>query len=174
MQFDGGYIRLLKIKDVHADYVNGPNDPDVNRYLVGVRRTRQTLDGVKSFVDHNLSSNDALLFGIWLDRADKHCGTIRLHGIEHENATAHVGICLFDKSVWGRGIATHAIRAATLWAQQTLKLRWIEAGVYEGNVGSEKAFSSAGYEWVYDIPDKYLYEGKPLRVRVFAARKSVS
>jgi [ribosomal protein S5]-alanine N-acetyltransferase len=168
--FEGGWFRALRLEDAHLGYVEGLNDPEVNRFLVTVRRSVQTLDGVEAFIRHNRESPDSLLIGIWAHGFDKHCGTIRLHGIEQENRTGYIGICLFDRRVWGRGLATRAIGAVTQWAQTHLHLRWIEAGVYEGNERSERAFRSAGYDWVYDIPDKYLYEGKPRAVRVFAAR----
>jgi [ribosomal protein S5]-alanine N-acetyltransferase len=174
IQFEGGWFRALRADDVHAGYVDGLNDPEVNRFLVGVRQTRQTTEGVKAFIESNRRSGDALLIGVWREGDAHHCGTLRLHGIEHSNHTAHVGICLFDKSVWGKGLATRAIRAVTAWAQKKYGLRWIEAGVYEGNTGSEKAFRAAGYDFIYDIPDKYLYDGKPIRVRVLAARGATS
>ena len=168
--FEGGWVRCLEPGDVHDGYVSGLNDPEVNRYLVGVRLATQTVAGVDAFVRQNREAPGALLLGIWLDGSSRHSGTIRLHGIEHQNHTAHIGICLFDKAAWGKGIATRSIRAATSWALAALGLRWIEAGVYEGNVASAKAFMSAGYAHVYDIPDKYLYDGRPIRVSVLAAR----
>ena len=53
-----------------------------------------------------------------------------------------------------------------------VKIRWVEAGIYAENIASEKAFLSAGYKWIYDIPDKYLFEGSPTKVKIFAARNS--
>jgi len=63
-----------------------------------------------------------------------------------------------------------SLTVVTQWVFKTLKLRWIEAGIYAGNIASEKAFLSAGYEWIYEIPDKYLFEGNPAKVKVFASR----
>ena len=50
------------------------------------------------------------------------------------------------------------------------KLRWIEAGAYEQNIASQRAFLSAGYVWVYDVPEKYLLDGVPVTVKFYAAR----
>lgn len=161
-------------EDVHPGYVSGLNDPEVNRYLVNVKKQVQSDIGVREFVRRDLESEGALLLGIWLDGTDKHCGTIRLHGVEYENRTAHIGICIFDRQVWGRGVAKCSLRAVTMWAQDELRLRWIEAGIYDGNVGSELAFRSAGYEWIYDVPDKYLFEGAPIKVKVLAARSGLT
>ena len=172
LEFEGGYLRPLKPEDVHHIYVSGLNDPEVNRYLDGVRRATQTEQSVVDFVKYNQQSANALLFGIWEAARECHCGSVRLHGIEHHHMTAHIGVCLFDKSAWGKKLGLKAILAVTRWAFDTLGLRWVEAGAYVGNVASQKTFLSAGYEWIYDVPDKYILEGKPTRVKVFAARNA--
>lgn len=170
LEFDGGYLRPLQVQDVHPGYVSGLNDPEVNRFLVGVKHTVQTEASVIAFVESNSSASDAVLFGVWLAGATQLCGTVRLHGIERIHMTACIGVCLFDKAVWGKKVGSKAVEAVTNWAFETMKLRWIEAGAYAGNIASQKAFLSAGYVWVYDIPDKYLFEGRPEVVKLYAAR----
>lgn len=173
LNFEGGYLRPLKPADVHAGYVSGLNDPEVNRYLDGVKHTKQTTQSVLDFVVANEASTNSVLWGIWQENAGKHSGTVRLHAIEYHHKTAHIGVCLFDKAAWGQQLGKKAIFAVTQWAMNELGLRWIEAGAYADNIASQKAFLSAGYSWVFDIPDKYILEGKPTIVKVFAARKDV-
>lgn len=170
LDFSGGYLRPLRLEDLHPGYVAGLNDPEVNRYLDGVNRVPQTEQSVAGFVKQNQQSENAVLFGVWLIGAQHHCGTVRLHGIESHHKTAHIGICLFDKSVWGKKLGSKAIEAVTRWALDKLKLRWIEAGAYSENIASQKTFLAAGYKWIYDIPDKYIFEGKPSTVKVYAAK----
>lgn len=174
VEFDGGYLRPLKHEDVHPDYISGLNDFEVNRYLDGVKREKQTKQRVVDFVLCNQEATDALLFGIWQAGDECHCGSIRLHGIEYYHKTAHIGVCLFDKSAWGKRLGSKALMAVTRWVFDTLGLRWVEAGVYAENVASQKAFLAAGYEWVYDIPNKYILEGKPAVVKIYAARNANS
>ena len=40
LHFDGGYLRPLKVEDIHEKYISGLNDPEVNRYSyqMGFRR----------------------------------------------------------------------------------------------------------------------------------------
>lgn len=170
LPFDGGYLRPLGVQDVHDGYINGLNDPAVNRYLDGVKHARQTRDSVVDFVNQNAAAPNAVFFGVWLDGKQQHCGTVRIYGIEHHHHTAHIGICLFDSAVWGKGIARKAIRSASAWAAQTFDLRWIEAGAYEPNIASQRSFLSAGYEWVSDMPGKYLFENQPTTVKIYAYR----
>lgn len=172
LEFEGGYMRPLKPEDIHPDYISGLNDPGVNRYLDGVKHTRQTEQSVIDFVLHNQKSDNAVLFGIWLTGGAHHSGTARLHGVEYSHKTAHIGVCLFDKSAWGMHVGSKAIAAATQWAFDVVGLRWIEAGAYADNIASQKSFLAAGYDWIYDIPGKYILDGKPTRVMVFAARNA--
>jgi ribosomal-protein-alanine N-acetyltransferase len=173
LKFEGGYLRPLKAEDAHAAYVSGLNDLDVNRYLDGVKQTKQTMQSVVDFVVANEASTNSVLWGIWQDNSSNHCGTVRLHGIEYHHKTAHIGVCLFDKSVWGQHLGKKAISAVTRWALDELGLRWVEAGAYQDNIASQKAFLSAGYSWVFDIPGKYILEGKATTVKVFAARSGI-
>lgn len=170
LEVAGGFLRPLTTKDVHPGYVSGLNDPEVNRYLDGVKRSAQTDQSVTEFVRHNQLDNNAVLFGIWQSGAKHHCGTVRLHGIEHYHKTAHIGICLFDRAAWGNKLGAKAAQAVTGWAFESLGLRWIEAGAYSENIASQKTFLAAGYDWIYDVPDKYLLEGKPTGIKVYAAR----
>lgn len=170
LEFEGGYLRPLTLEDVHAGYIAGLNDPEVNRYLVAIKCIAQTEQSVVDFVQDNQQSENALLFGIWQAGDEHHCGTVRIHGIERFHKTAHIGICLFDKSAWGKKLGSKAIMTVTRWAFDALELRWVEAGIYSENISSQKAFLAAGYEWIYDVPGKYVFEGRPAIVKVFAAR----
>ncbi len=166
---DGGMLRPLVIDDIYMGYVDGLNDPAVNKYLE-VRFAIQTLESVAAFVEANRMSANSVLWGIWKDGISAHVGTVRIHGIDRQHGTAHIGICLFDKRVWGKGLGKNTIAAVTRWALEELGLRWVEAGIYGDNSSSKYAFESAGYSWVCDIPDKYLLNGKPITLRIFSAR----
>lgn len=169
LEIDGGYLRFLEYRDVHPGYIAGLNNPEVNRYLDSVKHTVQTVRSVVDFVVANSQSESAALFGIWQTDAPNHCGTVRLHGIDRYHKTAKIGICLFDKSSWGKGLGARAVAAVTRWAFDVLGLRWVEAGVYADNIASRKSFLRAGYTWMYDVPGKYLFEGRPATVEVFVA-----
>jgi len=168
--FNGGNLQPLKSEDVHHGYIAGLNDNQVNRYLE-VRRVVQTKQSVLKFVRDNQQAKNSVLFGIWRDGEQYHCGTVRLHGFEDVKRSAHIGLCIFDKSVWGHGLGSKAIARVTKWAIDDLDLRWIEAGIYEENIASQKAFLAAGYEWISDIPGKYILDGNPAVIKIYANRK---
>jgi RimJ/RimL family protein N-acetyltransferase len=171
--FANGLARPLRVEDVHAGYVAGLNDPEVNRYLAGVRERPQTLDTATEYVRQNQEADAAILFGVWETGRAEHCGTVRLYQIEDFNRTAYIGVCLFERRAWGRGLAAGALRAVTEWAFDALKLRWIEAAMHVDNHASERAFRAAGYAWLHDVDGKYLLDGQPTLTRFLVARNPV-
>jgi RimJ/RimL family protein N-acetyltransferase len=50
-----------------------------------------------------------------------------------------------ERSCWGKGLATAAIRAACGIAFERLDLHRLQAGLYAGNVGSLRALEKAGF-----------------------------
>lgn len=167
LRFPLGTLRPLVPEDVGPEYVNGLNDPEVNRFLVNVRSACQTLASVTEYVEQNLLAPDAVLFGIWIEGDAHHCGTVRLHGADRQDGCAHVGICIFDRQRWGMGVGASAIRAVSDWACASVGVRAIEAGVYAHNVASQKAFIAAGYTWREDIVDVFRLDGRPATVRMY-------
>ncbi len=69
---------------------------------------------------------------------------------------------IFDR---GKVVITqHSIHAYASEAHISKVERWIAPHV---------SFLAAGYEWIYDMPGKYLLEGKPTVVKIYAARKGL-
>jgi RimJ/RimL family protein N-acetyltransferase len=166
LEFDGGNLRALKPNDIHHGYIAGLNDKQVNRYLA-VRHSLQTEQSVAKFISDNQQAKNEVLFGIWQYGEQYHCGSIRLHGIDCIKQTAHMGICIFEKSVWGRGLGSKAIISVTKWAMDNLNVQRIEAGIYEENIASQRAFLKAGYEWITNIQQKYIFDGDPAIIKIY-------
>ena len=144
LRFRNGFIRPLNAQDVHQGYVDGLNNPFVNRYLE-VRHTKQTLGNVAEFVELHEKSSNSFLFGIWINENINHIGTIRLHGINLDPGKCSIGICIFCQSAWGKGIGSMAIREATSFGFNKLGLFSVEAHAYFENLASIRTFLKAGY-----------------------------
>ncbi len=173
LSFDGGHLKPLKVSDIHKQYIDGLNDPKVNFFLDSVKSNNQTYETIRDFVFQNFESSNSVLWGIWLGDSKNHVGTVRIHSIDATHKTACIGICLFDRESWGKGIGASAIKSVTKWAIKTLGLRWIEAGIFSENVISQRTFFSAGYEWIYDIPKKYIHNGQAVDVKIYVAKGSL-
>jgi [ribosomal protein S5]-alanine N-acetyltransferase len=72
-------------------------------------------------------------------------GGIGLEGrSDIERHTAELGIWL-GRAVWGRGLATAAVRTLTAWGFENLDLVRIEAGVLEWNPACARVLEKCGY-----------------------------
>jgi hypothetical protein len=61
-------IKLLRVNDITPAYVDGLNDPEVNKFLVNVRLEKQTKKKAMAFVVRNLQSQSDLLLGVFFER----------------------------------------------------------------------------------------------------------
>ena len=150
------YLRPLLVEDITYDYVNGLNDPEVNRYLVDVRRNLQTRELVEKYVRSNLENPSSILFCIFLKNdLQRMIGTIHISHIDFFHFTASIGICLFVKDAWKKSYALQAIRLVKDYLFKALGLHYLEAGVYANNTNSIKLFTRAGFvEW-FRVRDKF-------------------
>ena len=140
---DGVSLRAISVDDVTQDYVDGLNDPDVRQHLGASKASRQTYDSVAAYVEANDKSDDAVLLGIFV--SGRLCGTVRIHDIDFDANSAVMGIALFDKGVWGKGIGQAALREACHVGQARLGLCELSAIIKPTNEASKKIFSKTGF-----------------------------
>jgi RimJ/RimL family protein N-acetyltransferase len=137
-------LRLVTLADCCEQYVEWLQDSEVNRYLE-TRWSSQTLESVSAFVDAMTSSSDSYLFAI-VDRSrERHVGNIKIGPVNLHHAFADISYFIGDRTCWGKGLATDAIRIATRVAFERLDLHKTQAALYAGNVGSGRALEKAGY-----------------------------
>jgi [ribosomal protein S5]-alanine N-acetyltransferase len=137
-------FRLLREKDVTSRYVGWLNDPDVNRFLE-TRFVQQTLDSCREYVSKVETDPLSHLFGIFDKKTLEHIGNIKIGFINEHHKSAQLSLFIGEKSYWGNGYATESIRRITVWGFDELELERIEAGCYDNNVGSLRAFLKVGY-----------------------------
>jgi ribosomal-protein-alanine N-acetyltransferase len=139
------FFRPLESADITQIYVDWLNDPEVNRYLE-VRLSKHSLESCSRFVEAMNAATDQNLFGIFLSDSKRHIGNIKLGFVSSYHARAQLSLFIGDKTCWRKGLATESIGAITIWGFEQLKLMKIEAGCYEQNLASLRAFLKAGYQ----------------------------
>lgn len=137
-------FRTLAKADVSERYVNWLNDPEVNRYLE-TRFTPQTREACEKFVADMENDPASHLFGIYDKLTLDHIGNIKLGFINSHHQSAQLSLFIGEKNCWGKGYATEAIQCVTKWGFDALGMERIEAGCYDANLGSLRAFLKAGY-----------------------------
>lgn len=137
-------LRLLTLDDCNETYVGWLEDPEVKRFLE-TRWHPQTLASVRAFVASMVESADSYLFAILENASGRHVGNIKVGPVQARHGYADVSYFIGDRAVWGRGLASDAIRLATGVGFERLGLHRVQAGLYASNVGSAKALEKAGY-----------------------------
>lgn len=150
------FLRPLHVKDITDEYINGLNEPEVNRYLVNGRINPQTKETVEKFINSNRESPSDIFFGIFIrNDPEPFIGTLRVSGIDFFHYTASIGICLFAKRAWKKGYALQSLQLVKDYLLGIVGLHYIEAGMYGENTNSINLFSRAGFlEW-YRVKDKF-------------------
>ena len=136
-------LRELGESDVSDAYLAWLNDPLVNQYLE-TRFSEQTLERIRAFVLEKSRSDVEFLFGIF--HAGRHIGNIKLGPIHRRHRLADVSYLIGARDMWGRGVASEAIRAVSLEGFRRFGLNKLSAGVYAPNIASARALEKAGYQ----------------------------
>ena len=137
-------LKVLKPSMVDERYVNWLNDQQINQYLESRWHAPHFFKDVCDYVEKIYQSKDSLLFGIYYN-GNEHVGNIKIGPIDFFNATAYIGYFIGEKRYWGKGLATDAINACCEFGFEELKLAKINAGVIDGNIGSDKVLLKCGF-----------------------------
>lgn len=152
---------LLGPEHVGPEYVGWLNDPQVNRFLES-RFIVHSEAGTRDFVCDCRGRTNSLFLGIRAEGlGGRHVGNIKLEPIDRRHGLGEIGILIGDRSAWGKGIATDAIRAVAAIASGQLSLRKLTAGCYASNNGSVKAFQRAGFEIEGTRRSHFILDGRP-------------
>ena len=156
LENDSIYLRPLKVNDITDEYVNGLNDPEVNKYLVSVRQKVQTFKSVEKYVRSNMENPHAILFGIFIKNKPKTLiGTVHVSNLDFFHFIASIGICLFLKRVWNKGYAVKALIIVKEYLFGTIGLHYLEGGAYAENTNSTKLFTRAGFSEMHRVNNKF-------------------
>jgi ribosomal-protein-alanine N-acetyltransferase len=158
---EGWILRPLVDSDVTSTYRDWLNDGEVNRYLE-TRYAEQTLESVSAFVSARNRSDDEYLFGIFEQHSETHVGNIKLGPERRPHRLAEVSLFIGEKSYWGSGLATIAIRCITTFGFDALRLNKLVASMYIANRASTRAFLKAGWKRECELHDHYIHDGKPM------------
>jgi [ribosomal protein S5]-alanine N-acetyltransferase len=126
----------------------------INRadYLTPVR-----MEDVRSYCTAVMASSTDIFLAIHLVADNRFVGTLRVSGLNWRAGTADIGILIGERAVWGKGVATDAIRTVGTYLFSTLGLRKLSAGLMAVNPAMLKVFTRLGFreEGVRRLQDRY-------------------
>lgn len=138
------HLRLVTLEDCTERYVAWLADPEVNQYLE-TRYAEQTLEMVRGFVASMVDSPHSYLFAICENEGGRHVGNVKIGPVIPRHDYADVSYFIGERSVWGRGFGSEAVRLVTKFGFDRLGLHRCQAGFYESNIGSHRVLEKAGY-----------------------------
>jgi ribosomal-protein-alanine N-acetyltransferase len=155
------YLRPLTLDDASEAYVAWLNNKAVNQYLVDVSRSKHDLNSVRDFITHINSKDDEFMFGIFLIDSNQHIGNIKIGPVRSYHLVADIGFLIGEQSQWGKGYGVEAIKLASDYAFNILKLNKLSAGLYASNVACARALEKAGFQKEGVRIKHYLLNGVP-------------
>ena len=151
-------LRGMVVSDANENYLHWMNDPDINQYLES-RFEKTDLIKLRAYVRKTVRERRCLFLAIIRRLSGEHIGNIKIGPVVLPHRFADVGIIIGEKSYWGKGLASEAIRLAKDYAFRKLKINKLTAGAYSNNIGSIRAFKKSGFSVEGVRKKQYLYNG---------------
>ena len=139
------YLREIQTKDINQKYLSWMNNSNVNAFLE-TRFKKQTLESIKEYWLSIKNDDDSFWFAICTEDDDMHIGNIKIGPVNWIHKKGDISLFIGESKKWGKGYGYDAIILISNWSFKELKLEKINAGIYQSNVKSIKAFEKAGFK----------------------------
>jgi [ribosomal protein S5]-alanine N-acetyltransferase len=154
----GERVRLVPLdRTLHLENaLRWMNDPEITASLdlnLGVTRRQE-----EAFFDRMEGPNDNDFVWAVLDDQEQHVGFIALHAIHWRHRSATGGLVLGERSAWGRGLATDAVRVRTRFAFDQVGLHRVEGHTI--NPAMARVYEKAGYRHEGTLREKVWRDGR--------------
>jgi diamine N-acetyltransferase len=133
--------------DLLEIYTRWVNDLQVTRTLA-LPCLPHSSEKQEKWLQGALTSDDDVIFTIYILESMRPIGNIGLHDIDHESGSADFGMLIGERDVWGQGYGTEATRLAVSYGFDVLGLHNIQLETYGNNPGAIKAYERAGFKHI--------------------------
>ena len=162
-------LRLWAHRDAES-LVRHADDYEVWRYLRDRFPHPYTPGDAEAWLSRQVDASPPLDFTISLD-GEAVGGIGLVPGADVERLSAEVGYWL-GRPVWGRGLATRALRSITAYAFDSLGLLRVFALPFEFNTASVRVLERAGYAREGLLRDAAIKEGRVTSYFLYAMTRS--
>lgn len=144
IEYGGFGITLRPFNDADLSYAaEGMSNFEVLIYTKQLGG--KTLEQEKEWYKKTADSPTDWVWAIQVDDQEYAIGVTGIHGVRSASHSCTTGIIIWDKSYWGRGIASRAHLGRTLYAADDLNRFLIESSVRFPNEPSLRALERVGY-----------------------------
>ncbi len=143
----GNKVRLRPIeRDDLPRYVEWFNDPEARRHLLmylpfSLAQEERWFENLLGRLERQTDAILAIETGEGV-----HIGNMGLHAIDWRNRAAELGIFIGDKTYWGQGYGTDAIRTLLGLAFREMNLHRVFLRVNEDNARGIRCYEKAGFQ----------------------------
>lgn|GEM_PF-450080 len=160
-RFSTERLSAERLDDSHlADLVALHLDPDVSRYLGGIRSP----DTTKTYLATNIAHWQKHGFGLWVLKTGtgEFAGRAGVRYVQVDDVEEVEIAYTFKRGMWGRGLATEISAALIRIALFDLKLPSLVGLVFVGNTASRRVLEKSGFALERNV---IFQEGKSLPKR---------
>lgn len=149
------FLRPLEEDDITERYVSWFADPEVTRFLEARNISRQ--DAV-DYLRAGRRSGAYAQYAVCRAEDGVHVGNVKIGPIKARDAVSDLVTVIGDRSAWGKGVATAAIKQAIELAFTRHGIRKLSASIDSLNVGSVNAYTRAGMAIEGVLPGMFLHK----------------
>lgn len=153
------FLRPMTDADVTDEYLEWFRNDDVTRFL-SVDGNTLTRESVIDYVREGAESGSFHMQAVCLVDGGKQIGNLKVGPISRQHKTSDLVCVIWDRSQWGKGLATDAIRLGNHLAHDQYGVRKLTGSIMSGNIGSIKAYTRAGWMIEATLKDQYIVDGE--------------
>jgi len=135
-------LRPLEETDITDRYISWFTDREVTKFLVSQNITKE--ESIKH-LRTGLQTGLYHMYAVCLIKSGLHVGNIKIGPIKAEHGVSDLVTVIGDKSVWGHGTGTAAIRLAKDLAFTKHGIRKLVASINSLNTKSVNSYVDAGF-----------------------------
>lgn len=151
------YLRPLTEEDINEDYIAWFRDTVVTEYLDsrGI-----TVDDARNYLREGRETGAYFMFAVIDRESGLHIGNVKLGPISKLHGTSDLVTVIGRREFWGKGLATEAISLGNRIAFEEYGIRKLSGGIADGNIGSVKAYTKAGWVIEANLKGHHLIDGE--------------
>jgi RimJ/RimL family protein N-acetyltransferase len=152
------FLRPLQESDISQRYLSWFATEEVTRYLE-VRTI--TYQEAADYIREGAESNQYFMCAVCDRASGLHVGNIKIGPIRWRHRISDMVTVIGDTDFWGKGIATEAIQLAMNVAFRVLGMHKLHASILDGNIGSLRAYTRAGWHVEAKLSNDALVDNRP-------------
>lgn len=138
-------------------YVSWLNDPEVTQHLSIF--LPMSLEDETDWYEQQRRDPTTLNFAIVTNANGQHIGSVGLVRLDYRQQQAELGIFIGNKTCWGKGYGTEAIRLLLDYAFSRLNLHRIYLRVDAGHTAAIKCYQTCGFKQEGRLRDAVYHHG---------------